>query len=76
MEDTEIVALYHRRDQDAIAERERKCGTRLFGLANRIPDDREDSSECMNGALLSAWRTRSWAGTSGRARAAACWTCG
>ncbi len=57
MEDTEIVALYFRRDQEALAESERKYGKRLLGLANRILDDREDSRECVNDALFSAWQT-------------------
>lgn len=57
MEDAQIVALFHRRDQQAIGEAEQKYGSRLISLANRVLSSREDSRECVNDALYAAWQT-------------------
>lgn len=57
MEDREIVALYWARNEDALAQTERKYGAYLMRLAHSILADREDSAECVNDTYLAAWRS-------------------
>ena len=57
MEDDEIIALYFERDQNAIAETKKKYGGYCFSLADRILGNNEDSEECMNDILYSAWNS-------------------
>ena len=55
MEDEQIVDLFFRRDQGALRETERKYNRYLYAVAHRILGNHEDSEECVNDALLSAW---------------------
>lgn len=55
MEDTEIVALYWRRDQQAISETAGKYGGYLNAIAMNILSNPEDSQECVNDTYLNAW---------------------
>ncbi len=55
MEDTTIIDLYWRRDQEAITETARKYGSYLDTIAMNILHDHEDSQECVNDTYLSAW---------------------
>lgn len=57
MEDAEIIKLYFDRNQKAVKETEEKYGRFCFSLANRILSSREDSEECVNDTLLSAWNS-------------------
>jgi RNA polymerase sigma-70 factor (ECF subfamily) len=57
MEDDEIVSLFFQLDQQALKECEQKFGKRLIGLANRILNNQEDSQECVNDVMFSAWQT-------------------
>ena len=57
MEDEQIVDLFFRRDQGALRETERKYNRYLYAVAHRILGNHEDSEECVNDALLSAWNT-------------------
>lgn len=55
MQDSEIITLYNRRDQQAIAQTERKYGAYCFAVANRILANEQDSEECVNDTYLHAW---------------------
>lgn len=56
MEDGQIVELFWNRDERAIGEAQAKYGTYCEAVARRIVDG-EDAPECVNGALLAAWRS-------------------
>lgn len=55
MEDSEIVALYWRRDEAAVSETEEKYGALCRGVALSILGRPEDAEECVNDALHQAW---------------------
>lgn len=55
MEDSEIIELYWKRDQNAISATMEKYGSYCFSVANKILQDREDAQECVNDALFRAW---------------------
>lgn len=57
MEDTEILKLYLRRDESAIAETAAKYGNYCFAIADRILHSHEDAQECVNDAYLNAWNS-------------------
>lgn len=57
MLDSEIIALYNQRSEDAIKETDAKYGTYCFAVANNILCSREDSEECLNDAYLSVWNS-------------------
>lgn len=55
MEDSEIMALYWRRDEAAIEETEEKYGALCRRIAENILGRPEDAEECVNDALHQAW---------------------
>ena len=55
MEDTKIIELFLKRQEDAIRETDTVYGRRLFGLANHILRSFEDSEECVNDTYLRTW---------------------
>ncbi|MDE7280795.1 MAG: RNA polymerase sigma factor, partial [Ruminiclostridium sp.] len=57
MWDEEIIALYQKRDEQAIKETELKYSRYLFKIAYNILSDEEDSKECVNETYLKAWRS-------------------
>lgn len=57
MQDQEIVALYFARDEAAVSETQRAYGALCQSLAMRILNDRQDSEECVNDALIGAWNS-------------------
>ena len=57
MEDEKIVELYLERDEDAIAQTEKKYGVALQRIAFHIIEDRESAKECENDAYLEAWQS-------------------
>lgn len=57
MEDFEIVELFLKRDENAIAETEKKYGGKLFKLAFSILSDRQFAEECVNDACMKAWQS-------------------
>ncbi len=57
MEDSEIITLYHKRDESAIAETDRKHGGFCRRLAGNILTSREDAEECVNDTWLAAWNS-------------------
>ena len=56
MEDREIVALYHARDEGAISETAAKYGAFCLRIALNLLGIREDADECVNDTWLAAWR--------------------
>ena len=57
MEDSEIIALYWRRDEAAVGETRRKYGRYLAKIARNILSNREDGEEIVNDACLKAWNS-------------------
>ena len=55
MEDLQIVELYWQRNQQAVAETERKYGSFCYGIAKNILSVREDAEECVNDTYHRAW---------------------
>lgn len=55
MDDLAIIALYHRRDEQAIAETDKKYGALCRSIALRLLGLREDMEECVNDTWLAAW---------------------
>ena len=54
--DEEIVSLYLRRSEDAIAETDRKYGALLTQVSRNILHDRQESEECVNDVYFEAWK--------------------
>ena len=57
MEDRDIIALYLERNQDAIAETEKKYGRYCYSIAYNILYNAEDAEESVNDALMNAWNS-------------------
>lgn len=57
MTDEEIIELFWRRSEQAIAETEDKYGKMCHGIAYRILCDREDTQECVNDGYLRLWNS-------------------
>ena len=57
MTDAEILALYHARDEDAIAETQRLYHRYCYSIAYGILNDEEAAAECVNDTWLAAWNT-------------------
>lgn len=55
MDDHAIVELYHRREERAIAETDKKYGTLCRSIALRLLGVREDAEECVNDTWFAAW---------------------
>lgn len=55
MEDSQIIALYWQRSQDAVSETATKYGAYCFAVAENILHNAEDSEECVNDTWLRAW---------------------
>ena len=57
MEDNEILELYFARSEDAVAETQKKYGSYLRTVAERITGDASDAEECENDTYLRAWNS-------------------
>lgn len=57
MDDREIVALYFKRDETAIAESQRKYGSYCSTIAWNITASPQDAEECVSETWLRAWNT-------------------
>ncbi|MBR5343187.1 MAG: sigma-70 family RNA polymerase sigma factor [Oscillospiraceae bacterium] len=57
MEDSQIVALFHERSEQAIAELDRKYGAAVRKTAANILNDRQDEEECVNDTYLGVWNS-------------------
>lgn len=55
MDDFAIVELYHRREERAIAESDKKYGALCRSIALRLLGYREDAEECVNDTWYAAW---------------------
>ena len=55
MDDSQIVALYWQRDEQAIVETDAKYGSYCMRISQNILSDRADSEENVNDAYLHAW---------------------
>ena len=55
MDDFCIVELYHRREERAIAESDKKYGALCRSIALRLLGYREDAEECVNDTWYAAW---------------------
>lgn len=56
MEDAKIIELFLSREEQAIAEAQKKYGAYCFAVSYGILQDRGDAEECVNDTLLSAWK--------------------
>lgn len=57
MEEHEIIGLFWRRDERAITEAEKACGSYCFSIAENILHSREDAEECVSDTWLRAWQS-------------------
>ena len=57
MEDSQIVALYFQRSEQAIDETARKYGSYCYQIAYNILQNREDAEEAVSDTYLGAWAT-------------------
>ena len=55
MNDERIIALYWKRDEQALSETRKKYGKYLYSIAYNIVKCNEDAKECENDTYLSAW---------------------
>ena len=55
MDDQQIVALYKKRDEQAVAETERTYGGYCFAIAENILSSREDAKEVVLDTWMQAW---------------------
>ena len=55
MEDNQIIELYFRRDEAALAETANKYGTFCLRIAMNVVSVREDAEECVNDTYHTAW---------------------
>ena len=55
MNDIKILDLYWARNEAAIEETDRSYGRYLFGLSNRILENREDSEENVSDTYMKTW---------------------
>ena len=57
MDDIKIIDLFFARDEQAIQETDKLYGKKLFALADRILNSREDSEESVSDTYWRAWET-------------------
>ncbi len=55
MQDSSIVDMFWARNEQAIAESDRKYGRMLGGISRGITGNSEDSEECLNDTYIAAW---------------------
>jgi len=57
LQDHEIVALYHARDEKAIDHSQKQYGAYCYTVAMNILSSPPDADECVNDTWLSAWNS-------------------
>ena len=57
MEDGQIIELFFRRSEDAIAKTQEKYGRKCMAAAGRILPDERDAQECVSDAYLRLWNS-------------------
>ncbi len=55
MEDNQIIELYFRRDESALAETAKKYGSFCLSIAMNVLSVKEDAEECVNDTYHKAW---------------------
>lgn len=55
MQEQEIIALFQKRDQEAITQTDRTYGSMCRSLSGRILRNREDAEECVNDSYYRLW---------------------
>lgn len=55
LDDKEIIELYFKRDDSAIAETDKKYGGYCLSIAKKILRNTEDSEECLSSAFFTLW---------------------
>ena len=55
MNDSQIIDLYFRRSEQAIAETDARYGNYCYSIANNILYNSQDSEECVSDTYLQAW---------------------
>lgn len=55
MDDSGIISLYWKRDEQALAETARKYGGLCYGISYNILKDHQDAEECVNDTYTHAW---------------------
>ena len=55
MKDEEILRLYRQRDEQAIAETQKRYGALCYTIACNVLRDRGDAEECVNDTWRRAW---------------------
>lgn len=57
MNDSQIIALYWERNEDAIRETDQVYGPGLFAISDRLLHSRQDAQESVNDTYLETWNT-------------------
>lgn len=57
MEDAKIIALFWKRDEQAVKETDNAYGGKLYRLSNRILNNCEDAQECVSDTYMETWKT-------------------
>lgn len=57
MDDKDIIALYQKRDENAIAYTKEKYSKSLYSLSYGILKSKENAEECENDTYLNAWNS-------------------
>ena len=57
MQDSEIVALYFKRDESALVQTANKYGDMCKAVSMRILNDSRDAEECVSDTYLAAWNS-------------------
>ena len=56
MTDTEIIFLYQKREETAIAETEKAYGSYCYAIAYHVLRNESDAKECVNDAYMALWQ--------------------
>lgn len=56
IDDSQIITLYHQRNEQAITESSRKYGGLCHRIAHNILSSYEDAKECVNDTWFAAWQ--------------------
>ena len=57
MNDSQIIALYWEKNEDAIRVTDQVYGPRLFAISDRLLHSRQDAQESVNDTYLKTWNT-------------------
>ena len=57
MEDTQIIALFFERNEQAVKETDTAYGRKLYVLSNNILRNREDAEESVSDTYMEAWKS-------------------